>query len=124
MTGTRFTADHLWVRPAGSAVVVGMTGFACGALGTVALVRLPQPGRRVQAGEACAEVESMKAASDVPAPVAGTVLDANPAVIADPALISRDPEGAGWLYRMAPDDPADTGALMDAAAYAAFVGAL
>lgn len=94
------------------------------ALGTVAHVRLPQPGRRVQAGEACADIETVKAASEVEAPVGGTILQANTALLDDPAPLGTDPEGTGWLFRIAPDDPAELDAFMDAAAYTAFLDAL
>ena len=124
MTVARFTTDHLWVRLHGGIATVGITGFAGDALGAAAQVQLPQPGRRVMAGEACAALETVKAASDAHAPLSGQILEANTALLDDPAPATRPPEGAGWLYRMAPDDPADIDGLMDLAAYTAFVAAL
>ena len=121
MPDTRYTADHLWVRLQDGVVTAGLTRFAQEVLEAVTLVRLPEPGRRLRAGEAFAVIESAKAASDVCAPVAGRVTEANDA---GPVLVNRDPEGAGWLIRMAPDDPAALDALMDRAAYDALVGAL
>ncbi len=124
MTELRYTTDHLWLRLDGMAATVGLTRFAVDTLGTVALVHLPQPGQRVRAGDACAAIETVKAASDAPAPLDGVILLANPALASDPALVSRDPEGEGWLYRLALDRPDDFGPLMDQAAYLAFVKAL
>ena len=124
MPDVRFTTDHLWVRLDGGTATVGITGFARDALGVVARVHLPQPGRRVLAGEACALIETVKAASDAHAPLSGQVLKANAALLDDPAPVNQDPEGAGWLYRMVPDDPAGLDGLMDLPAYNAFVAAL
>jgi glycine cleavage system H protein len=81
-------------------------------------------GRRVLAGEACAAIETVKAASDAHAPVSVQILEANAALLDDPAPMNRDPEGAGWLYRLAPDDPPGLDGLMDQAAYNALVDAL
>ena len=124
MPDARFTTDHLWVRLHDGAATVGITRFASDALGPIARVELPQPGRRVLAGEVCAAIETVKAASDAHAPVNGQILEANAALLDDPALVNRDPEGAGWLYRMVPDDPAGLGGLMDQAAYNALMDAL
>ena len=124
MDGTRFTTDHLWLRLDGTVATIGLTRFAVDTLGDVALVHLPQPGQRVQAGGACAAIETVKAASDAPAPLDGVVLQANPALASKPALVSCDPEGAGWLYRLSLDGLDDFSLLMDRAAYRAFVDAL
>ena len=103
---------------------VGVTRFAMQALGPVAHVRLPAPGRRVQAGEACADIETVKAASDVQAPAGGTILQVNTALLYEPTPLGSDPEGAGWLFSIALDDPAELDRLLDAAAYAALLDAL
>jgi glycine cleavage system H protein len=124
MPDARFTTDHLWVRLQDGIATVGVTGFASDALGTVARVELPQPGRRVLAGEACATVETVKAASDAHAPMSGHILDANAALLDDPALVNRGPEGTGWLHRLAPDDLPGIYTVMDQAAYNALVDAL
>ena len=85
---------------------VGITDHAQEALGDIVFVELPEPDREVAEGEACAVVESVKAASDVYAPLAGRIVETNPAIVEDPALINRDAEGEGWFFRMELDDPA------------------
>lgn len=124
MTETRYTKDHEWVRLDGAAVTVGVTDHAQEALGDVVFVELPKPGREVADGEACAVVESVKAASDVYAPLAGRVTEANETVVDDPALVNRAAHGDGWLFRMELSDPASFDALMDEAAYKALVDSL
>ena len=121
MPETRYTKDHEWVRLDGDAATVGITDHAQEALGDVVFVDLPEPGREVAAGEACAVVESVKAASDVYAPVGGRVVEVNGALAEDPGLINRDPGGAGWFFRLEPRDPGEVAGLMDEAAYQAFV---
>ncbi len=113
----RYSATHEWVRrePDGT-LAVGITDFAQDQLGELVYVETPKPGRRLAAGEACAVVESVKAAADVYAPVAGEVLAANGALADAPGEVNRDPYGA-WLYRLGPDPGADLAALLDAAAY-------
>ncbi len=124
MTDARFTRDHHWVRMQGGVATVGITWFAQDMLGAVTLVRLPQPGSRVLAGGACAVIETVKAASDAYAPLDGRITEVNAAVLDAPALVNQDAEGAGWLYRMAPDDPAALDVLMDRAAYDALLDAM
>jgi glycine cleavage system H protein len=121
MSETRFTHDHEWVRLADGVATVGITGHAQGQLGDIVFVELPEPGREVAAGEACAVVESVKAASDIFAPIAGRISEVNAALADDPALANREPEDAGWFFRMVPADAAALDTLMDAAAYAKFV---
>ena len=121
MSDLRYTKDHEWVRQDGDAVVIGITDHAQNALGDVVFVELPEIGREVAAGEACAVVESVKAASDVYAPIAGRVVEVNGALADDPAAINRDPAGEGWFFRIEPKDPGEVAALMDEAAYAGFV---
>jgi glycine cleavage system H protein len=121
MPETRFTRDHEWVRLDGGIATVGITAHAQGQLGDIVFVELPEPGREVAAGEACAVVESVKAASDVFAPLAGRITEVNAALADDPALATREPEGGGWFFRLAPSDAAAFAALLDAPAYAALV---
>lgn len=121
MSETRFTRDHEWVRLEDGIATVGITDHAQGQLGDLVFVELPEPGRNVVAGEGCAVVESVKAASDVFAPIAGRVTEVNVALAEDPALVNRDAEGEGWFFRLAPADPAAFTALMDKAAYTRFL---
>ena len=121
MSEMRFTKDHEWVRQDGDTLVIGITDHAQTALGDVVFVDLPEVGREVAAGEACAVVESVKAASDVYAPIAGRVVEANTALAEDPALINSAPTTEGWFFRIEPQDPGAFAALLDEAAYAAFV---
>jgi glycine cleavage system H protein len=115
---TRYTSEHEWVRLDGDIATIGITEHAQQALGDLVFVELPEPDREVEAGEAVAVVESVKAASDVYAPLAGKVVEANQAVVDDPALVNGDPEGEGWLFRLELEDTAAFDALLDAAAYA------
>lgn len=121
MGDMRYTADHEWVRLDGDVATVGITDHAQSALGDLVFIELPEPGRSVSAGEACAVVESVKAASDVFAPLAGKVVECNAGLADDPALVNRDPEGKGWFFRLSDVDPAAFAGLLDAAAYAALV---
>jgi glycine cleavage system H protein len=121
MTQTRYTAEHEWVRLADGVATVGITDHAQTALGDIVFVELPEPGREVAAGEECAVVESVKAASDIFAPLAGRINEVNAALTDDPALVNRDPAGEGWFFRLVPTDPAQFNALLDEAAYAALV---
>jgi glycine cleavage system H protein len=121
MSELKFTKDHEWVRQDGDAAVIGITDHAQNALGDVVFVELPEVGREVAAGEACAVVESVKAASDVYAPIAGRVVEVNAALAEDPALINQDPAGQGWFFKIEPKDPAEIAALLDEVAYARFV---
>jgi glycine cleavage system H protein len=120
----RFTKDHEWIRTEGGIATVGITDHAQNALGDVVFVDLPAPGREVSEGEACAVVESVKAASDVYAPIAGRIVEVNAALSEDPGAINRDPAGAGWFFRIEPADPDAVERLMDEAAYKALVESL
>ena len=124
MSDIRYTRDHEWVRLEGGVATVGITGHAQEALGNVTFVELPQPGREVQAGEACAVVESVKVVSDVYAPVSGRITEANAAVVDQPALVNSAAAGAGWFFRMELTDRAGFDALMDEATYSSFVETL
>lgn len=121
MAELRYTKDHEWVRLDGDGATVGITDHAQTALGDVVFVDLPEVGREVAAGEAIAVVESVKAASDVYAPIAGRIVEVNAGLTDDPALINSSPTGDGWFFRIEPKDPAEVAALMDDAAYARFV---
>lgn len=114
----RYTASHEWVRslPDGS-VEIGITDHAQSALGDLVFVEVPEAGRGLQAGEACAVVESVKAASDIYAPLAGEVVAVNQEAVDAPESINKD-SYAAWLFRLKPDNPADLDGLLDAAAYA------
>ena len=123
MTDVKFSKDHEWVRMEGGTATIGITDHAQNALGDVVFVDLPEIGREVTLGEAIAVVESVKAASDVYAPIAGRVVEVNSALVDNPALINSEPTGEGWFFRIEaagaiPDD------LMDEAAYARFVESL
>ena len=124
MTETRYTKDHEWVRLDGAVATVGVTDHAQEALGDVVFVELPKPGREVADGEACAVVESVKAASDVYAPLAGRITETNEAVVDDPALVNRAAHDGAWFFRMELSDPAGFAALMNEAAYKALVDSL
>ncbi len=121
---TRFTQDHEWVRLDGGTATVGITDHAQEALGDIVYVELPEAGRAVEAGEACAVVESVKAASDVYAPLAGTVTGRNDAVVDDPALVNRAAQDGGWFFTLELAEPSTFEALMDEAAYAKLVESL
>ena len=123
MTDVKFSKDHEWVRLEGGTATIGITDHAQNALGDVVFVDLPEIGREVTLGEAIAVVESVKAASDVYAPIAGRVVEVNSALVDNPALINSEPTGGGWFFRIEPagDLPED---LMDEVAYARFVEAL
>jgi glycine cleavage system H protein len=111
-----YTRDHEWVRrEADGSCVVGITDHAQQQLGELVYVELPEAGRSLAAAEACAVVESVKAASDVYAPMAGSVVAVNPALSTRPGLVNEDPYGEGWLFQLAPGSSAD--GLLDAGAY-------
>ncbi|MFM2148972.1 MAG: hypothetical protein RLZZ187_1278 [Pseudomonadota bacterium] len=121
MAELRFTKDHEWIRLEGDVATVGITDHAQTALGDVVFVDLPEAGRDVTEGEAIAVVESVKAASDVYAPVAGRVVESNAALAENPALVNSAPTGEGWFFKLEGVDAATVAALMDEAAYAAFL---
>ena len=121
MPTLRFTKDHEWVRQDGDTAVIGITDYAQQQLGDIVYVELPQPGSRVEAGKEAAVVESAKAASEVYAPVSGEVVAVNGQIADDPAKVNADPMGDGWFLTIKLDDPKALDALMDEAAYQAFV---
>lgn len=119
-----FTEDHEWIDVDGDTGIVGISDYAQGQLGDIVFVEVPADGRALAKGDEAAVVESVKAASDVYAPVSGTVVEGNPALTDEPALANSDPEGEGWFFKITLSDPAELDALMDETAYAAFVAKL
>ena len=121
MSAPRFTKDHEWVRLDGELATVGISDYAQSQLGDVVYVELPAIGRQLERGKEAAVVESVKAASDVYAPVSGEVAEVNEALAADPAKVNADPMGEGWFLKLRIADPTELDALMDEAAYRRFV---
>ncbi|WP_077146163.1 glycine cleavage system protein GcvH [Sphingopyxis sp. KK2] len=115
-----YTEEHEWIDVDGDIATVGITDFAQGQLGDIVFVEVPDTGAELSQGGDAAVVESVKAASDVYAPVDGTVTEGNGALEEDPALVNSDPEGEGWFFRMALSDKSQLDGLMNAAAYKAF----
>ena len=120
----KYTKDHEWVRIEGEVGTVGVTNFAQEQLGDVVFVELPDPGRKVEKGKEMAVVESVKAASEVFAPVTGEVVEANAALADDPAKVNASPEGDGWFVKIRLADPSQLDGLMDEGAYKKFVEGL
>jgi glycine cleavage system H protein len=114
-----FTASHEWIRfDSDRQITVGITDHAQDQLGDLVFVELPEAGRAVKAGEDCAVVESVKAASDIYSPMSGTVSEVNQALVESPELINEDAFGAGWMFRVELTDPDERQRLLDAAGYA------
>ncbi len=119
-----FTREHEWIRVEGDTATVGISDHAQQALGDIVFAEVPEAGRKLNKGQEAAVVESVKAASDVYAPLGGEVIEGNPAVADDPALINRDPEGDGWFFKLKLDDDTDFEALMDEESYREWVKTL
>ncbi|MEN9718400.1 MAG: hypothetical protein RIQ99_1278 [Pseudomonadota bacterium] len=119
-----FTQDHEWIEIDGQTGTVGITDYAQSQLGDITFVELPEPGTTVRKGDAPCVVDSVKAASDVYAPVSGTVRESNAALADEPELVNTAAEVGGWLFRLTLSDPTELDALMDRVAYDAFVGGL
>ena len=119
-----FTSEHEWISVEGDAAMVGITDYAQSQLGDIVFVEVPPAGTVVEKGKEAAVVESVKAASDVYAPVSGTVTESNGALEGDPALVNSAPEGEGWFFKLTLSDPSELEGLMDADAYKAFVNGL
>lgn len=119
-----FTEDHEWIEVDGDSATVGITDYAQEQLGDIVFAEVPATGTELTKGGDAAVVESVKAASDVYAPVSGTVTEGNDALDGDPALVNSDPEGEGWFFKLTLSDKSELDALMDAAAYKAFVDSL
>ena len=124
MSTTRYTEDHEWVRLEGDEATCGITDYAQEQLGDVVFVELPQLGAKLAARDEAAVVESVKAAAEVYAPLAGEVMAVNQAIADDPALVNGDAMGEGWFFRLKLDDAGSFDALMDEAAYKSFVEGL
>ncbi len=124
MADLRYSEDHEWVRIEGDIAVIGISDYAQEQLGDVVFVELPEPGRAVAQGEEAAVVESVKAASEVYAPVSGEVVEVNEPLADDPGLVNREPTGGGWFLKLRMSDSGEVDALLDEVAYRAFVSAL
>jgi glycine cleavage system H protein len=118
---TYYTKEHEWVSVEGDVATVGITRHAAEQLGDIVFVETPQVGDTVEQGAEAGVVESVKAASDVYAPVSGEVVEVNDLIAEDPGRVNEDPEGAGWFFKVKLSNPDELGALMDAAAYEAFL---
>jgi glycine cleavage system H protein len=124
MSQVRFTKDHEWIKIDGKIGTVGITQFAQSQLGDIVFVEVPPAGKAVKAGGEAAVVESVKAASEVYAPVSGTVKEGNSALPDAPETVNTDPEGAGWFFKIELSDLSELDGLMDQAAYEKFVAEL
>ena len=121
MSTFRFTRDHEWVWLDGDLAIVGITDYAQSQLGDVVYVELPEIGHRVEKGKEAAVVESVKAASEVYAPVSGEVAEINEMLTTDPATVNADPMGDGWFIKLRLDDPKELDSLMDEEGYRRFI---
>lgn len=120
MSDLKYTKEHEWIRVEGDEAVVGISAFAQEQLGDVVFVELPEVGKSLSKGDEAAVVESVKAASEVYAPVDGEVVGVNDKLTDDPALVNSDPTGDGWFFRIRVADAGQLDGLMDAAAYKDF----
>ena len=116
-----FTKEHEWIEVDGDSATVGITDYAQEQLGDLVFVEVPEPGKDLSKGDEAAVVESVKAASEVYAPVSGTVTEGNPKLVDDPELGNSDPEGDGWFFKLTLSDKGELDGLMDEAAYKAFL---
>ena len=121
MAVERYTKDHEWIRVEDGIATVGITDHAQQQLGDIVFVEVPETGRQAKQGDAVAVVESVKAASDVFAPVSGEVIEANVEIATQPALVNEDAQGKAWFFKLKISNPAELDALMDEAAYLEFV---
>jgi glycine cleavage system H protein len=120
----RFTQSHEWVRADGNIATIGITKYAADQLGDVVFVELPSAGKKLKGGAEAAVVESVKAASEIYAPVAGEVTESNGAIAGEPAKVNADPEGEAWFFRMKLDDASSLQKLMTRDQYTVFVKGL
>lgn len=118
----KYAKSHEWVRVSGDVATVGITDHAQHELTDVVFVELPAVGRKVNAGEACAVVESVKTASDIYSPVSGEITEVNKTVVDQPGLVNTEPYGNGWFYKIKLSNPGDLNNLMDPAAYGQQIG--
>ena len=119
-----FTKEHEWIRVDGDTATIGISSHAQEALGDIVFAEVPEAGRQLTKGQDAAVVESVKAASDVYAPVSGEVTEGNPAIADDPSVINRDAEGDGWFFKLKLADPGELEGLMDEVAYRDWVKSL
>ena len=119
----KYATSHEWVRVSGTEATVGITDHAQHELTDIVFVELPQPGKKLKAGEACAVVESVKTASDIYSPVSGEVKEVNKAVVEDPALVNSEPYDGGWFYKIALSNAAELEQLLGPEQYRAQIGA-
>jgi glycine cleavage system H protein len=124
MSEIKFSEDHEWILIEGESGTVGLTDYAQEQLGDVVFVELPEAGKTLAKGDEAAVVESVKAASELYAPVSGEVTEANDALAEDPAQVNSDPQGGGWFFKIKIADPSELDGLMDEAAYKAYVEGL
>ena len=122
-TDLKYAKSHEWVRVEGDTATIGISDHAQHELTDIVFVELPAVGRKLQAGDACAVVESVKTASDIYTPVSGEVVQANKAVVDDPALVNRMPYGKGWFFKVRLASPAELNALLTPAQYSAQISA-
>ncbi|MEE8455230.1 MAG: glycine cleavage system protein GcvH [Limibaculum sp.] len=118
----KFTDDHEWLKIEGGVATVGITEHATEQLGDLVFVELPEAGAEFEQGDTAATLESVKAATDVYAPLAGEIVESNAAIVDDPAIVNSDPMGEGWFFKLKLTDPSAADALMDEDAYKALVG--
>jgi glycine cleavage system H protein len=118
----KYAKSHEWVRVAGNVATVGLTDHAQHELTDVVFVELPEVGRKIKAGDACAVVESVKTASDIYSPVSGEIAEVNSAVVADPALVNSEPYEGGWFYKIKLSNPAELNVLLAPPDYTAQIG--
>jgi glycine cleavage system H protein len=119
-----YTKEHEWIRIDGDVATVGITDYAQGQLGDVVFVEVPEEGKQLSKGSEAAVVESVKAASDVYAPVSGRVVEGNAALVDDPSLVNSDPEGSGWFFKLQLSDNHELSELMSADDYKAYCDSL
>ncbi len=124
MSNLRFTDDHEWIRLEGDVATVGITNYAQEQLGDVVFIELPEAGTTLEKGKEAATVESVKAASEIYAPISGEITEANQAIVDDPALVNSDPAGGGWFFKLKIADASELDGLMDEAAYKSHVEGL
>ena len=118
----KYAKTHEWVRVSGNVATIGITDHAQHELTDIVFVELPDVGRQIKAGDACAVVESVKTANDIYSPVSGQVTEVNDAVVADPALVNSEPHAAGWFYKIKLSHPAELDALLSPEEYKAQIG--
>jgi len=118
----RYSKDHEWIRVEGQTGTLGITDYAQGELGDIVYVELPEVGKRVSAGDVLGNIESVKAVSEIYAPLSGTVVEVNEALASTPEMVNSDPHGGGWICKLDIDAGADMSELLDAEAYSRLIG--